>query len=302
MSLQTLLSRTGKEPRVSVTTPRQFTLHDWRLVLLATKDSLKEKKIGIVAAGTAYYAVFACFAFLTALLGIAAYTLETGDVERLLRGFEQYVPINVVAILGTGLEGALSYNERNLIIAFGAILLLLYTGSRAVFTLIKALNTVYEQEESRSYLKIRLMSIGMTIAAVIIGFVIWSLLLLSDELLVQFEASNFWIAGLPYLRWLCIIIILSAVLALLYRYGPSNENRRWQWVNWGAGIASLLWIVATVLLFLYVRFMPTGDNPYTLITNIIVLLIWLNVSAYIVLIGAGINHQLEARTVRRTTV
>jgi len=95
--------------------------------------------------------------------------------------------------------------------------------------------------------------------------------------------------------------IIAGSLALFYRVAPSNHNPHWQWVSWGAGIASVVWLAGTTLFFLYAKYLSVYSNIYNVFGSVVVLLIWLNLSAYIILLGATINQRLEARTTRRTS-
>src|SRR5690606_712888 len=96
-----------------------------------------------------------------------------------------------------------------------------------------------------------------------------------------------------YGRWILIMLVTILGLAIFYRFGPNRPQVRWQWVAWGAAVATVIWMLATVLFFAYVQNFANYNQSYSLFAGIIVLMIWMNLSALVVLVGAELNHQLE---------
>ena len=88
---------------------------------------------------------------------------------------------------------------------------------------------------------------------------------------------------------------------MIYRYGPSRETPRWSWVSWGAVIATILWLLASVLFSLYVSNFANYNKTYGALGAVIVLLMWFYVSAYVVLLGAELNAEMEHQTAEDTT-
>ncbi len=296
-----LVVLSGDEPRKAVTSPRMFSMRDWRFVLLETRIALRDKKMPILAAGTAFYASLAFFPLLAAIIAIVAYTVDVSELNAALSAIQIYFPIDIAALIGSQLESAYEYNLRNIIVAIVAILIALYSSSRAMATLISAANTAYEQTETRKPLQLIGMSFVMALAAIIVISIILGLVLVDETALLHAGFPEFYAISLPVLRWVLLAAIIAVSLALFYRFAPSNHNPRWNWVSWGAAIASIIWLAGTTLFFLYAKYLSVYSNIYNVFGSVIVLLVWLNLSAFIILLGAEINHRLEQRTTRRTT-
>ncbi len=103
------------------------------------------------------------------------------------------------------------------------------------------------------------------------------------------------------LEWPLLIIFMIAVLAVLYRYAPDRDTARWQWVSPGAVVATLLWVIGSILFAVYVSHFASYNKTYGSLGAIIVLLTWLWLSAYVVLFGAEINAESERQTRHDTT-
>jgi membrane protein len=91
------------------------------------------------------------------------------------------------------------------------------------------------------------------------------------------------------------------VLAALYRFAPSRAAPRWRWVTWGAGIATLIWVLGSIAFSIYVRNFGNYDATYGSLGAVIILLMWLWLSAFVVLLGAEVNSEMEHQTERDST-
>jgi membrane protein len=90
-------------------------------------------------------------------------------------------------------------------------------------------------------------------------------------------------------------------LDLLYRFGPHRARARWDWVSWGAILATVLWLIGSVLFSIYVTRFATYDKTYGSLGAVVILLLWFYITAFAALIGAEINAEMEYQTARDTT-
>jgi membrane protein len=102
-------------------------------------------------------------------------------------------------------------------------------------------------------------------------------------------------------RWPLLAVAVMVVLAVLYRYGPSRDKPQWTWVSWGAVVATVLWLITSILFSVYVANFGSYNETYGSLGVVVVFLMWLYLSAYIVLIGAELNAEMEHQTTRDTT-
>jgi len=102
-------------------------------------------------------------------------------------------------------------------------------------------------------------------------------------------------------RWLLLVVLVTAALAVLYRVAPDRDAPKMRWVSVGAALATLLWLLASVGFSVYVSTFGNYAKTYGVFAGIIVLLFWLWITSYAVLLGAEINAEAEQQTVADTT-
>jgi membrane protein len=98
-----------------------------------------------------------------------------------------------------------------------------------------------------------------------------------------------------------IVGAFVTALAIMYRFGPCRRDAKWRWVTWGAGVAAMLWLLASGLFSLYVSQFASYDKTYGPLGTVVVFLMWLYLSAFIILFGAELNAEMERQTVEDST-
>jgi membrane protein len=99
------------------------------------------------------------------------------------------------------------------------------------------------------------------------------------------------------------VLFLSVVigLAFIYRYGPSRRGARWRWVTWGSVAAALLWIAASLAFSSYISVFDSYNRAYGSLGAAVGFMVWLWISAVIILLGGELNAEMEHQTARDTT-
>jgi membrane protein len=120
---------------------------------------------------------------------------------------------------------------------------------------------------------------------------------LLDETSLSGAAS----AALSLLRWPILAAMFALALGVLYRVGPDRDAPRTRWVSWGAVVATLLWLLASGAFSIYADRFASFDT-YGSLAGVIVLMLWLQITAVVILLGAELNCELERQTVRDSTV
>ena len=103
-------------------------------------------------------------------------------------------------------------------------------------------------------------------------------------------------------QWVLLALIAMGSLAVLYQYAPDRERPELRWVSWGAVIATALWLVGSAGFTLYVSNFGDFGATYGTFAGIIILMLWLFLTAIVVLLGAEINAEMERQTSTDTTV
>jgi membrane protein len=280
--------------------PRRFQPKDWKNVLFKVNDDLKDKRIGILAASVAYFSTLAVFPAIAAIVGILSFALHPAQVQSLFHSIETYLPSDIAGLITSQLSAALENPKSGIILIVVGILVSLFSLSGAVSNIISATNAIYERTESRKFVKLRLTSIAFIIAGGAIAVITAGLLALNDSLLESVGLPDFLTTVVLIIRWLVIASLVAVTLAAFYRYAPDRATPRLRWVTWGSSIATVLWLLGTTLFFIYARYFAHFTSSYSVFAGIIVLMLWLNLSAFAILIGAEINYRLEGQTRAKT--
>ena len=103
------------------------------------------------------------------------------------------------------------------------------------------------------------------------------------------------------IRWPILAVLVMAGLAVLYRYAPNRDEPKWQWTSWGAVIATVIWVVASLAFSFYASAFGNYNKTYGSMAAVVVLMLWLMISAACILLGAQINAELEHQTEKDST-
>jgi membrane protein len=166
-------------------------------------------------------------------------------------------------------------------------------------SVVKAVNSAYQREETRPFWKVRLISLVLVLATatVLAGDLLLIILggKLGDAIAAKanFGGAFTWFWNIA--RWPIAFLVVLALFALIYYLGPNREQRRWQWVSPGSLVGSVMWLVLSGLFALYTSFSSSYSRTYGSLAGGIVLLLWLNYSAWAVLYGAELNSELDRR-------
>jgi membrane protein len=284
------------------TTPSQLPRSGWRDIALRVKGDISKDNIDIVAAGVALYALLALFPALIALISLYGWFADPTQVEQQITSFTGVLPQNVQALLTTQMQDIAGGTESTL--GFGAMagfLFTLWSASKGMKALFTALNIVYDEEEKRGFITFNALAIVLTLGALVFGIVALVLIAVLPALLGHLGLQAIARVAVSLVRWPLLAVAVMVVLAVLYRYGPSRDHPQWTWVSWGAVVATVLWLITSILFSVYVANFGSYNETYGSLGVVVVFLMWLYLSAYIVLIGAELNAEMEHQTTRDTT-
>ena len=282
-------------------TPKDLSWSSWKKAILKTKDAFGNKNLDMLASGIAYGGTLAFFPLVVACVAIASIIISQDQITEVVNGISSFLPSDVAGLLTAQLTNAVNNESANVLVAVAAIALALFGVSGAMNSLVNSLNIAYQEEETRGFLKVRLLSLGLTCLMIVGILVTLPLIVLGGGLLRDIGAPEPFVWAFSILRWVLLAAIMTIGLAIVYRYAPNRPNARWQWVSWGALMATILWLLVTALFFIYVQNFANFSESYSLFAGIIVLMMWLNFTGLVVLVGAEVNRQLEKRTVLPTS-
>ncbi|MDQ2696771.1 MAG: YihY/virulence factor BrkB family protein, partial [Pseudomonadota bacterium] len=293
---------TGQGRGRSAERPGDIPRKGWRDVLLRVKDELSEDNISIVAAGVAFYGLLAIVPALAAMVSIYGLVADPADVQEQLGKLTGFIPGEARQLLDQQLSQITSHSETALGIGvIGGLLLTLWSAAKGMKTLMDALNVVYDEDETRGFVRLNATALLLTLGAIVLAVAAIVLVVALPVLLGNLGLGDTTKTVVSLLTWPVLALLVIIGLAVVYRYGPSRSKPRWQWVSWGAVAATLLWIVASVGFSFYVANFGSYNETYGSMGAVVILLMWFWITAYIVLLGGELNAEMEHQTARDTT-
>ena len=292
------MANRGREAK----TPAQIPAQGWWDVLVRIKNRLSSDRLSIIAAGVAFYAMLAVFPALVALVALYGLAFNPDEVTQHMQAISGLLPQQAADIVLGQLRDLTKTGGATL--GTGAIvgvLLALWSASSGMRTVMEALNVAYNENEKRGTIHFYASAIALTLCA-IAGVLVIIAVLVGVPLVAKFFGLGVSAEKIVELaRWPVVAVALMFGLSVLYRYGPSREEPRWQWVSHGALVATVLWVIGSALFSLYVGHFAQYNATYGSAAAVVILLTWFLMSAYVVLLGAEINAESERQTKRDTT-
>ncbi|MCF6445866.1 YihY/virulence factor BrkB family protein [Nereida sp. MMG025] len=259
-------------------------------------------RLGLMAAGIAFYGLLSLFPGITAAVAVAGIVFDADVLRTQSENLTALLPNSAQDIVLGQLREVLSADSTSLgFAALFAIALALYSASKVNASFIDGLNAVYEEEETRSLIATTALKVALTFG-LIIGFVT----AITVAIALPAFAAYFDFIGfeqvITLLRWPLLLLVAAIGLAVLYRFAPDRRAAKWRWLTPGALAACVLWVAASFGFSFYVQSFGTYNETFGTLGGVIVLLTWMWLSAFIILLGALLDAELEAQTAHDSTV
>lgn len=270
------------------------------------KDILKgvylnvgKDNLPIIAAGMAYYFILGLFPSLAAFVLIYGFFAEPAQAQNQIQNLGSVLPLDVKKTVVDQI-GEMSRKDGQA--GIGAVISLFiafWSGSKASKATTQALNIVYGETETRGFIQVIIIGLGLTISGIFLGILALGLIVLLPPLLetLQLNANLAWL--IQAIRWGILLGLFMTVLALLYRFAPDRKPPRWKWVTPGAFLATLLWLAGSFVFSWYVSSFGHFNETYGSFGAAIIFLLWLYISAFLLLLGAELNQQFEQTGLRK---
>jgi len=279
---------------LSTATDRQSSVGDW---LEALKDSfrafLRDDATGL-SKQIAYSSLLAFFPAVAFVLGALGVFHLYDNVVNLL---EPIVPSGVITFIDN-LQQDSSGSTSAWAFVIGLVLAV-WAASGAMNTIIKAVNRAYELQETRPVWRSRAIAIVLVLATGVTTAGVFTLIIvggsLGDAIAKKAGLGSAFQWTWSIVRWPLAFCALLLFFSLVYYLGPDMRQRRWRWVTPGSLLGSALWLVLSGLFALYVKFAGNYTKTYGALASGIILLLWLNYSAFALLYGAQLNSELDRK-------
>ncbi len=280
--------------------PTDIPAAGWKDIAVRVKDDVTQKNTSLLAAGVAFYGFISLIPALAAAISIYGMVVDPQDAADRIERSLRVLPTEARELMSQQVESITSSSSSALsITAAVSIALALWAASSGMANLMKAVNQAYDELHTRKFFKQRGMALALTLGGIVLAG-----LALTALAVVPAIASD-WPTPLDVVMtvvgWIVAAGLFLAGLAVLYRYAPERDDPEWTWVSPGAVLALVLWLLATLGLRFYATNFGSYNETYGALAGVVLLLLWLFVSAFAVLLAAEVNGQMEHQTVIDTT-
>ncbi|REJ76551.1 MAG: YihY/virulence factor BrkB family protein [Acidobacteria bacterium] len=264
-------------------------LRSLRRTLTRVAAQAERDRIGLVSGGLAFYGLLAVFPLLTALVALYGLIADPVEIRQQIAPFERMLPREGFEILAGQLEQLAASDNRSL--GFGllsSLVLLTWSASAGVQSLIYAIHLAFGEHVSRSYLRLRFLSMALTVAMLLILVVGVAGLALMPHFLGRYSSLL-----LEILRWPLMAFAGLASISFFYRFRQSRRGKRWRLFTPGSIVAVTLWLIASLFFSWWVGRFGYHSRSYGTLSSVVLLLLWLYLGAFSILLGAEVNAELE---------
>ena len=285
------------------TSPWQMPWAAWKDIATRTYKRTWDDNVGLVAAGVAFYGFFALLSLLGLIVLIYGFWADPVTVIDHVRALTVILPSDVSLLIGEQLMTAVKSSESTkglgILLAVGVAM---YGGTNGSAAVITALNIAYEEKEKRSLVRFYLLAIILTVGALLIALVALgaTAALAFLERLVP-ATPPVLVTAAKAIGYVMLTLAAAAIAATLYRFCPSREDARWEWITPGSMLAALTWLLLTALFGWYVANLTDYSAAYGSLGAVVGLLTWMYVSAYVFVVGAELNSEIEHQTAKDST-
>lgn len=257
------------------------------------------------SAELAYRFLFALFPFFIFLAALASYVTGwigvQNPTDQIISNIGDTLPDDASGVLETQLRDILNNSGAGLL-SFGG-LAALWASSSATKTIMKWMNRVYNVKEDRPFLRKQAVGVALTLLGAA-GFILGAVVLIGgqvagDQIAERVGLSGVWGTVVNLARIPAVLVLLAAAMAVIYWLAP-NTGYKFRWITPGAVMFVVVWIVATIGFAFYIANFGNYQATYGALAGVIILMLWLYITAFVMLLGGKVNAVFEARRLQTT--
>jgi membrane protein len=264
----------------------------WGSILEAVAKDFMADQIPMIAAGVTFYTLLAIFPGIAAAVSLYGLVADVKAAEQNIDVLSRIMPGGAIEVIGDQMKMLAGGHTGGLSLAFAISLATsIWSANGAMSAVITGLNVAYEIKERRGFVRRTLTSLAFTVGFLVFGIALIAIVAAGPAVQALLGGPAALVFDL--VSWSVLFLILLVGLAILYRYGPSRQKVRWRWITWGSGAAVLLWLAMSAGFSLYVGNFGHYNKTYGSLGAVIGFMVWLYLSAMVILAGGELNAELE---------
>lgn len=283
--------------------PTEIPMRGWKDVLWRIYADITENHILLTAAGVTFYLLLSLVPTLNAFISIYGLFNDRQSVLQHVELLAGVVPPEALSIIRDQLTRLTAASTDTLgVTLLVSLAIALWSASAGVKAMFEAMNVAYHEEERRSFLVLNAVALLFTLGGAIAATLVLSVVVLMPVLMGIFFPGG---GGIEWLvrigSYAALLVVLSLMLAVLYRWGPSREQAKWRWITPGVILSVLALGVGSVGFSWYVTNFTDNSATYGSLSAVIGLMTWMWISTTLVIVGAVLNSEIEHQTAKDST-
>lgn len=282
--------------------PAAIPWRGWKDIFWRVLSEIGEDRIMLIAAGVTFYLLLALFPALAAFASLYGFVADPKTIADHVAYLGGILPSGGVDIIRGQLQALAEQSGKALSLGFiFGLLVSFWSANSGIKAIFEAMNVAYEETEKRSFLRLNLLSLAFTLAAMAVGAFMIATVGAVPAILSLLDLGG--LKGILVLvfRWPLVLILAVAAISVIYRYGPSRERAQWKCIGWGAGLAAVAWLAASLLFSWYLEAFADYNATYGSLGAVVGFMMWTWISVLILLAGAELDSEIEHQTARDTT-
>jgi membrane protein len=273
--------------------PEQLGKRDWLDVFKRTFKEFLADDCMDLAKQVAFSSTLAFFPAMIFVLGLLGVLNLFEDLKKFL---DPIAPAGVISFIGD-LQGDSQNDSKSILALIVGFAGALWAASGAMGSVVKAVNRAYDRVESRPFWKVRIVSIVLVVLSGIVTAAMFLLIVfggpLGNAIAKRLHAGGAFDLFWAILRWPIAFVAVLLFFALIYYLAPDVPHRNWKWVSPGSVVGGVMWLALTGLFAVYATLSGSYTKTYGSLAAGIILLLWLNYTAWAILFGAELNSELD---------
>ncbi len=292
--------QTGEGPGPE--SPLELGPPDWKASVKRAVKEFKEDRATLTSAGMAFYWFLSIIPAMVAFIGLLGlFNASKTAIDSITDTVRSALPGQASGVLVDAIQNR--EVGGSLVAALVGIALALWSASSGMVGLQMGLDIAYDVTDDRKFVKKRLVAFELMIAMLVLGGVATALIVfgapLGDALRDNLPFGSAFVVLWTVIRWTLGLAALTALFATIYFLSPNRETPRWVWVSPGGILAALIWLAASLGFSFYVSSFGKYAETYGSLAGVVVLLLWLYLTALAVILGGELNAELERQSAAR---
>jgi membrane protein len=281
--------------------PTRIPARQWLRILRRAGRHVLSDRLQVLSAGISFFAILSLAPLMVTALSVYGALNTPEQALAQLSDVAEVLPDELEPVVAEQLVTITQASGQVLTFrGLTGLIVALWTAITAATYLIDALTLAYHETETRGFLRRSAMGLVVVLGgALLIGGVVT----LGGRISRAIEGAPAAVrTASELLTWPAMAVLMTLVLAALYRFAPDRKNARWRWISGGAILATLLWLAVSFGFLAYTQTLGSYESTYGSLAGVAISMFWVWVTVFLVIAGAAVNAETERQTVRDSTV